>query len=295
VFPARVAAAAAHGGTVARMDEARILGPGEGDDAGRITIKARRPELAMTETLYEPGREGPAPHVHHHHVDSFYVLEGRLEYLIGPELEPLIGEPGDFVLIPPDVVHSFRNPGPDPARFLNFHAPGMGFADYIEGRKDDFDQHDAPADGGLPPDGVIVHPAGAGDRVALGATHGDIKAGGPDALGSLAVIDLMAAPGFPGPVRHRHAELTDSFYVLEGTVTVHLNGRDVELGPGSYALVPPGNVHTFSNPGDAPARALNVLAPGGFEQYLKEVAALPGPPDPAAMAEIASKYDFEPA
>jgi hypothetical protein len=55
-------------------------------------------------------------------------------------------------------------------------------------------------------------------------------------------------------------------------------------------------VHTFSNRGDEPARALNVMAPGGFEQYLKEAAAAMGggPPDPAVMARIASRYDFEP-
>ena len=45
-------------------------------------------------------------------------------------------------------------------------------------------------------------------------------------------------------------------------------------------------------------RVLNVMAPGGFEQYLKEAAAaLPtdGHPYPAALAAIAAKYDFEPA
>ena len=39
------------------------------------------------------------------------------------------------------------------------------------------------------------------------------------------------------------------------------------------------------------------MAPGGFEQYLKEVAATSAPgeaPDPATMAEIASRYDFVP-
>jgi hypothetical protein len=49
---------------------------------------------------------------------------------------------------------------------------------------------------------------------------------------------------------------------------------------------------------DRPVRMLNLMAPGGLEQYLKELAAaLPAdrPPDPEQMARIASKYDFEPA
>jgi hypothetical protein len=41
---------------------------------------------------------------------------------------------------------------------------------------------------------------------------------------------------------------------------------------------------------------LNVMAPGGLEQYLKEAAAVTAEdgrvPDPELLARIASKYDF---
>ena len=42
---------------------------------------------------------------------------------------------------------------------------------------------------------------------------------------------------------------------------------------------------------------LNLIVPGGFEQYLREVARVAGeaPPEPAVMAKIASRYDFVPA
>ncbi len=53
--------------------------------------------------------------------------------------------------------------------------------------------------------------------------------------------------------------------------------------------MPSGNVHTFLNRSDGMVRILNLMAPGGFEQFLKEVAR------GAAMAEIASRYDFHPA
>jgi mannose-6-phosphate isomerase-like protein (cupin superfamily) len=86
------------------------------------------------------------------------------------------------------------------------------------------------------------------------------------------------------------------FYVLEGALTLRLGDETVEAPAGSFAFVPPGNVHTFSNPSDETVRMLNLMAPGGFEQYLKEAAAAMGggPPDPAVMARIASRYDFEP-
>ncbi len=62
-------------------------------------------------------------------------------------------------------------------------------------------------------------------------------------------------------------------------------------------LVPPGVVHTFSNPGTVPARFLNIYQPAGNEQYLKEALkrmAAGRPWSPAEMAEVASRYDFEP-
>ena len=87
--------------------------------------------------------------------------------------------------------------------------------------------------------------------------------------------------------------------MLEGTLRIRLSDDELDAPAGSYAFVPPGAVHTFSNPGDEPARVLNLMAPGGFEQYLKEVVRAAevagGSPDPAVMAEIASRYDFVPA
>jgi quercetin dioxygenase-like cupin family protein len=112
----------------------------------------------------------------------------------------------------------------------------------------------------------------------------------------IAVTDSTVPPGFPGPLRHRHAQMTDIFYVLEGELAVELEGEWHILGPGSFVLVPPGVAHTFANRSSAPARVLNIMQPAGNEQYLKEAVkrmAEGRPWSPAEMAEIASRYDFE--
>jgi mannose-6-phosphate isomerase-like protein (cupin superfamily) len=276
------------------MDEPVLLGPGEGEAIREtLRIKAARPEVVVTETRYDAGQRGPDPHVHHHHVDAFWVLEGRLAFALGPSGAEVEGGAGSFALVPPDVVHTFRNPGPGEARFLNFHAPGMGFDTYLRsGFRIPYDQHEPPADGGRPVDEVILRPPGEGEDVALGPFGLSIKAGGEDAIGSLTLIEALVGPGFPGPVRHRHRAMVDSFFVLDGILTLDLGGRRVEAGAGSYGVVPPGNDHTFSNPRDEPVRILNVMAPGGLERYLKEVAAVGGLPDPEVLARIASRYDF---
>jgi mannose-6-phosphate isomerase-like protein (cupin superfamily) len=113
----------------------------------------------------------------------------------------------------------------------------------------------------------------------------------------IAVTDNIVPPGFPGPVRHRHARMTDAFYVLEGELEFDLESERRVVGPGGFVLVPPGVAHTFANPRTAPARFLNIYQPAGNEQYLKEAVkrmAEGHPWSPAEMAEVASRYDFEP-
>jgi mannose-6-phosphate isomerase-like protein (cupin superfamily) len=273
-------------------DAPRLLAPGEGETIRPgFEIKVARPELVMTETILGAGKIGTEPHVHHHHADAFYVLEGELRVALGAE-ERALGV-GDFVLIPPHVAHGFRNAGEADVRYLNIHAPGAGFDEYVRGRLGDaFDQHDPPAGGGRPASEAIIHRSGVGRVLALGESTATIKAGGEDVLGSFSLVELDVAPGFPGPVLHRHGRLLDSFYVLEGELPLQIGEERAGAPAGGYAFVPPGNAHTFAGSEAGRVRALNLMAPGGLEQYLVEVAALGGPPDPAVMAEIAARYDF---
>jgi quercetin dioxygenase-like cupin family protein len=273
-----------------------------------VRILAEHERLCTTESRYAAGERGPGRHIHRRHSDCFYVLEGRLWFELGGGA-PFALEAGGMVVIPPHVVHTFGNEGPGEARFLNLHAPSCGFADYLRGLHaaadeaeesavaERFDTFAPPPDGGRPASEALVRRRGEGERVRLGASWASIRAGGDDGEGHVALLETELAPGFPGPVPHRHRDMVDSFYPLEGSLAITLDVAKRAAGPGSYALAPPGAVHTFANPSDRPVRFLNVMAPGGFERYLKEVEAAMRPgaaPDPAEMARIASRYDFEP-
>lgn len=105
--------------------QAQVLAPGEGETIRPgFEIKVGRPELVLTEATYAPGDAGPDPHVHHDHVDSFFVLDGEVEFLMDGETVR-VGE-GTYVAAPRNVVHGFRPIAP--ARFFNLHAPDAGFA-----------------------------------------------------------------------------------------------------------------------------------------------------------------------
>jgi mannose-6-phosphate isomerase-like protein (cupin superfamily) len=284
-----------------------FLEPGAGEltsdtETRRVVIKADVPQIAVTETLYGPGERGPEAHVHRQHVDAFFVLEGALVFGIGPgAADEVEARAGSLVLVPAGVVHTFGNESATDARFLNIHAPGMGFGEYLRAMRDGrddvvarFDSFDPPADGGSPASEVVLRGADEGETIAVGPARATFKAEGSDGAGTFSLSDGRLPPGFQGPPLHRHETFADSFFVLAGTLTVHVDDDTRDAPPGSFALVPPGTAHTFSNAGDEPVRELNLMAPGGFEQYLKEVARAAGdaPPDPQFLASVASKYDF---
>jgi len=84
-------------------------------------------------------------------------------------------------------------------------------------------------------------------------------------------------------------------YVLEGVLTVRLGEDTLELEAGSFACVPPGTVHTFSNASEEPVRFLNFNTPAGWEKYMRDLGELlaSGTPTPEEIGRVASRCDFE--
>jgi mannose-6-phosphate isomerase-like protein (cupin superfamily) len=120
-------------GTGPPATDAVFLRSGEGErleGTTRVaTIKIARDEISFVEFELEPGFVGPDPHAHDDHIDSFYVLEGEPQFLLGDETVHL--GPGSFVAAPIGFTHTFGNPGLDRARLLNIHAPSRGFHDFL--------------------------------------------------------------------------------------------------------------------------------------------------------------------
>jgi quercetin dioxygenase-like cupin family protein len=116
-----------------------LLQPGEGEryeaDTRVATIKIGREELSLIEFELEPGFQGPEPHTHDDHVDSFYVVEGEAEFQLDNETLRLSA--GSFVAAPPGVVHTFSNPGSGRTRLLNIHAPSSNFHEIFRAREVD--------------------------------------------------------------------------------------------------------------------------------------------------------------
>jgi quercetin dioxygenase-like cupin family protein len=105
--------------------------------------------------------------------------------------------------------------------------------------------------------------------------------------GRLAVIESTMPAGAPGPPLHTH-QFDETFYVVDGELTIQIGDELIRAGAGEVAFAPSGCPHTLANQANAPARFLIVCAPAGFErEFGRRAAALAGTDPPAwAMQPI---------
>jgi quercetin dioxygenase-like cupin family protein len=80
-------------------------------------------------------------------------------------------------------------------------------------------------------------------------------------------------PHRSGPSPHFHRSITESFYVLSGTVRLHDGRQWIDGGPGDFLHVPIGGVHGFRNESGEPASMLLLFTPGApREDYFETLA-----------------------
>ena len=87
----------------------------------KATGQATREAYSLFEYSIPGGVSGPPPHVHTREDESFVCLAGRLEVMLGGDT--VILNHGDYLYLPRDVVHTFRNPFEDEARVISVVSP----------------------------------------------------------------------------------------------------------------------------------------------------------------------------
>jgi mannose-6-phosphate isomerase-like protein (cupin superfamily) len=76
-------------------------------------------------------------------------------------------------------------------------------------------------------------------------------------------IEMWTDPGGGVRAEHLHPALEERYEVLEGEITISLDGESKRLGPGERAVVPPGVRHSFENTGDRAAHVVAEAEPAG--------------------------------
>ncbi|MGI8891156.1 MAG: cupin domain-containing protein [Chthoniobacterales bacterium] len=97
---------------------------------------------------------------------------------------------------------------------------------------------------------------------------------------------LETTPPNGGPPTHFHINDDETFYVLEGRVSIFHDSHWEEIGPGGSAFVPRGQLHTFKNVGQSASRMLLSTSPSGFEVFFSRCAEEFGKPVGVDMGRV---------
>lgn len=111
-------------------------------------------------------------------------------------------------------------------------------------------------------------------------------------------LRIVERPNYRTPL-HVHHKTDETFFVVSGELTLHVNGQTHRLGPGDYAFVPRDTPHAQGNQTANESLIILTLVPGAFEGFFDDRAELvletpPEHPDyTAGMMRVGKPYDIE--
>ena len=259
--------------------QAIICGPGEGErleSEDRVyLVKVARPELCLIEYDTGPTYSGASPHFHERHTDAFFLLEGELEFTLGRVRRTSAGPGRRWSCRPGTSTPSRATAADGPASSTSTPPTPASPTSSARARAARTPRSTASTSTGrrirarAPFSGrARARPSSPGPSTSV------FKATREATAGSFSLAEVTIQPGTAGPPPHFHREMLDSFFVLEGTLSVRLGDDELEAPPGTYACAPPGTVHTFANRSDGPVRFLNLNTPGGWEDFIRDLAAV---------------------
>jgi mannose-6-phosphate isomerase-like protein (cupin superfamily) len=134
-------------------------------------------------------------------------------------------------------------------------------------------------------------PATAGEKVFTGRLGTHWKIDGPQTGGRFSVVHHQLPPRTLAAPLHRHHREDEYSHVLTGTFGALLGDDVVKAEPRAWVFKPRGQWHTFWNAGDTPCEIIEVISPGGFEDYFRELREIW--PDRTNAALIRQKYELD--
>ncbi|WP_216839026.1 cupin domain-containing protein [Caulobacter sp. S45] len=117
---------------------------------------------------------------------------------------------------------------------------------------------------------VILH-SEHGRVYDMGRMKAVFKADGEETAGRYSISEWWLDPQTRGPGPHVHSD-DHIFYVIEGTLSLMIDGRWSDLAAGGYALIPGGTQHDFANRAEVRSGFISLNTPGGFEEKMAGIA-----------------------
>jgi mannose-6-phosphate isomerase-like protein (cupin superfamily) len=196
-----------------------------------------------------PGCGGPKLHMHP--VDQlYYVMSGTMKVQLGTDV--FVVHPETLVYIPAGTPHCNWNEGTEPEYHLEVFAYKPDLAallEFTEPRKiPNADKLIRP----LKDNEWIRKPGFSMNRLLTRGNGGSGKA-------QFYVAETTKGGGGGGGL-HIH-DFDQFYYILEGTLTIQIGRKRIDVGPHNLVLLPAGIVHANINERDELERHLTIIVP----------------------------------
>ncbi len=150
------------------------------------------------------------------------------------------------------------------------------------------------------PEKTIVHKSGEGKAYwMLGGLY-EVLLSSDETHGAATVMQ-MTMPAGMGPPPHVHHNVTETVYVVDGTLRYQFDGKKIDGGPGSLFRIPADTLEGFEP--TSKVRVVITYEPGGIEKFFaeagepaqrREIPPSPtSPPDVDRLAKIAARHGLE--
>jgi mannose-6-phosphate isomerase-like protein (cupin superfamily) len=115
--------------------------------------------------------------------------------------------------------------------------------------------------------------------------------------GDFSLMERTLPPHGRRPPPHRHTNCSEAYFVLDGQVSVEVEGEELLVGPEGFVLVPRGTAHTFCNAGEVDARLLVIHAPAmdAYFAGLHELWNRDEPPSVDEERSLMARFGMDPA
>jgi quercetin dioxygenase-like cupin family protein len=134
-----------------------------------------------------------------------------------------------------------------------------------------------------------------GEHLVLRGGSIFIKADPTRGSKSITMLTQQVLAGVGIPI-HRHLQMDEAFYVLEGAGTVILDDARHPIEKRGTIFIPKNTWHGFENP-EHELVLLAIIVPAGLEAFFREIAGPPGAPEKhwskGQLNEIGRKYGQE--
>jgi mannose-6-phosphate isomerase-like protein (cupin superfamily) len=224
--------------------------------------------LAKSQFSYGGGSLSRRPNVED---EIFLVESGEFCFRIGED-ERQVKE-GDFVFVPRMVEHSYQCENEEGGSMVCVAIAPNG-------------------DGvGAPNATPQIVPAGEGEQLEAFGDKARVLLAGQSVGGRFCVSESWTS-SMAGPPLHVHENEDEVFVIREGRYEFQIEDMKVEVGVGDVLFAPRAVPHTFRVVSDGPGRFLLIAAPGGFDDFFREAAAMfaSGMVTPQGIGEMSSKY-----